>query len=225
MQKILLLDRSYTERGRRRMGFLLMKRTFDVLVSFCMLLVLLPLGLLVALICALDTKSSPIFSQERMGRGDKPFRIYKFRTMSPRTPADVATHQLVGAENYISRTGRVLRKLSLDELPQLWNILKGDMSFVGPRPVVLTETDLLRLRSRNGASSVRPGLTGLAQVSGRDCVTVPEKARLDGQYARCQSAALDCRILLKTVGYVLHSSGVVEGANPAITHCKKERSA
>ena len=218
MQKILLLDRSYTERGRRRMGFLLVKRTFDVLASFCMLLVLLPLGLLVALICALDTKSSPIFSQERMGRGDKPFRIYKFRTMSPRTPADVATHQLVGAENYISRTGRVLRKLSLDELPQLWNILKGDMSFVGPRPVVLTETDLLRLRSRNGASSVRPGLTGLAQVSGRDCVTVPEKARLDGQYARCQSAALDCRILLKTVGYVLHSSGVVEGANPAITH-------
>ena len=99
------------------------------------------------------------------------------------------------------------------------------MSFVGPRPVVLTEIDLLRLRSRNGASSVRPGLTGLAQVSGRDCVTVPEKARLDGQYARCQSAALDCRILLKTVGYVLHSSGVVEGANPAITHCKKERSA
>lgn len=87
MQKILLLDRSYTERGRRRMGFLLVKRTFDVLASFCMLLVLLPLGLLVALICALDTKSSPIFSQERMGRGDKPFRIYKFRTMSPRTPA------------------------------------------------------------------------------------------------------------------------------------------
>ena len=128
MQKILLLDRSYTERGRRRMGFLLVKRTFDVLASFCMLLVLLPLGLLVALICALDTKSSPIFSQERMGRGDKPFRIYKFRTMSPRTPADVATHQLVGAENYISRTGRVLRKLSLDELPQIYNILAGQMS-------------------------------------------------------------------------------------------------
>ena len=219
MQKVLLLERSYTDSGRRRMGFLLLKRTFDVLASFCMLLVLLPLGLLVALICALDTKSSPIFSQERMGRGDKPF------PMSPRTPADVATHQLVGAENYISRTGRVLRKLSLDELPQLWNILKGDMSFVGPRPVVLTETELLRLRSRNGASSVRPGLTGLAQVSGRDSVTVPDKARLDGQYARCQSVGLDCRILFKTVGYVLRSSDVVEGANPAITRCKKERSA
>ena len=217
MQKILLLDRSYTERGRRRMGFLLVKRTFDVLASFCMLLVLLPLGLLVALICALDTKSSPIFSQERMGRGDKPFRIYKFRTMSPRTPADVATHQLVGAENYISRTGRVLRKLSLDELPQLINILKGDMSFVGPRPVVLTETDLLDLRTKNRSCLVRPGLTGWAQVNGRDNVTVAEKARLDAEYVQMLSFRTDVRVLVKTVSCVLESKDVREGANPAIT--------
>ena len=211
MQKILLLDRSYTERGRRRMGFLLVKRTFDVLASFCMLLVLLPLGLLVALICALDTKSSPIFSQERMGRGDKPFRIYKFRTMSPRTPADVATHQLVGAENYISRTGRVLRKLSLDELPQLWNILKGEMSLIGPRPALWNQYDLIAARDAVHANDIRPGLTGLAQINGRDELPIDVKARYDGEYAADITFLNDAKIFLHSITYVFQRRGVVEG--------------
>ena len=202
-----------------------MKRLLDILISLALFLLLLPLFLLIMLAIAVDSPGDIIFMQKRAGLYSRPFTMLKFRSMRAAAPPDVATNDLADAGRYITPVGRFLRRTSLDELPQLWNILKGDMSFIGPRPVVLTETDLLRLRSRNGASSVRPGLTGLAQVSGRDCVTVPEKARLDGQYARCQSAALDCRILLKTVGYVLHSSGVVEGANPAITHCKKERSA
>lgn len=201
------------------------KRLLAVVLSLCGMLCLSWLFLILAIAIKLDSPGPVFFKQKRVGRGKRHFYILKFRTMRIDTPHDMPTHLLHDPDQYITRMGHFLRKTSLDELPQLWNILKGDMSFVGPRPVVLTETDLLRLRSRNGASSVRPGLTGLAQVSGRDCVTVPEKARLDGQYARCQSAALDCRILLKTVGYVLHSSGVVEGANPAITHCKKERSA
>lgn len=175
---------------------------------------------------ALDSPGSVIFIQKRAGKYSRPFSIFKFRTMSIAAPPDVATKELAGAHTYITRVGGFLRKTSLDELPQLWNILKGDMSFVGPRPVVLTEKDLLGLRAKNGALSVRPGLTGLAQVNGRDTVTVVQKACLDGIYARNVSVKMDLRILCKTVGYVLHSRGICEGANPKIAaSVKRERSA
>ena len=143
--------------------------------------------------------------------------MLKFRTMKSTAPADVATRELRNPERYITPVGRFLRHTSLDELPQLWNILKGDMSFVGPRPVVLTETDLLELRTQNKACTVRPGLTGWAQVNGRDDVPVVEKAKMDAEYARRMSFKMDCRVLVKTVGYVLKSKGIHEGANPAIT--------
>lgn len=229
MQKVLPLAPAYAGShvvDSKKRGTRFVKRMFDMLVSLCMLVVLLPILLVVAVIAAVDTKGSPLFIQERMGRNGKPFRMVKFRTMSVQAPANVATHQLVGAEQYISKVGGLLRKLSLDELPQLWNIFKGDMSFVGPRPVVLTENDLLDLRAKNGALSVRPGLTGLAQVNGRDTVTVVQKACLDGIYARNVSVKMDLRILCKTVGYVLHSRGICEGANPKIAaSVKRERSA
>ncbi len=226
MQKVLPMSRYAADASLRRRLYAATKRLFDILVSLCMLVVLLPVCILVAIVAAVDTKGNPFFVQTRMGRGNKPFKMVKFRTMSVNAPANVATYQLENAQAYISPVGGLLRKLSLDELPQLWNILKGEMSFIGPRPVVLTETALLELRTKNGAIAVRPGLTGLAQISGRDNVPVREKAQLDGQYARTMSLRTDLRIFFKTIGYVLHSRGVAEGANPAIAPSrKKERSA
>ncbi len=193
------------------------KRFFDFVISSVMILVLAPVMALVAIVVAVDTKGAPIFVQERMGRHSVPFRIYKFRSMSVHAPANVATHKLENADQYISRVGHLIRKTSLDELPQLFNVFKGDMSFVGPRPVVLTERDLIRLRRRNGADRVRPGITGLAQISGRDTVTIREKARYDAQYAKSYSLKSDLTILFKTVKQVIVSEGIVEGANKEIT--------
>ena len=147
-----------------------------------------------------------------MGRNNVPFRMLKFRTMSVDAPSDVATCKLDDPQRYISKVGGLIRRLSIDELPQLVNILFGQMSFVGPRPVVLTETELLELRTRNGACSVRPGLTGVAQTSGRDKVTAHEKAKMDAFYANNASMQLDCRVLMLTIGYVLRSQDICEGA-------------
>ena len=202
---------------KQKRGYAVAKRSLDIVFSIVFLVALSPLFLILMAIAALDTKSSPVFVQERMGRFNRPFKMLKIRTMSSDAPANVATHKLQGAEGYISRTGRIMRKLSLDELPQLINILKGDMSFVGPRPAVLTETDLLDLRTKNRSCLVRPGLTGWAQVNGRDNVTVAEKARLDAGYVRMLSFRTDVRVLVKTVSCVLESKDVREGANPAIT--------
>lgn len=217
MQKVLPMSYYYISNQKQKKGYAAAKRIMDVFFSLIALILFLPLGLFVALISALDTKGSPIFVQERMGRNNRPFKMFKFRTMSVDAPPNVATHQLNDAESYISRIGGLLRKLSLDELPQLLNILKGDMSFVGPRPVVLTEEALLQMRTLNKACTVRPGLTGWAQVNGRDDVKVVDKAKMDAYYARHISFSMDVRILFRTVGYVLGSRGIHEGANPAIT--------
>lgn len=203
------------------------KRFFDIFASALLLLVLSPLFLLIMLAISADSAGGVIFKQKRAGLYTKPFILYKFRTMHRQAPQNVATAELVGADRYITPVGRFLRQTSLDELPQLWNVLKGDMSFVGPRPVVLTETDLITLRGRNGANLVRPGITGLAQISGRDNVTIAQKAWLDGEYAAKCSVGMDLKILFKSVGYVLGSKGICEGANPRISSCKEktERSA
>ena len=215
MQKIVPMNRRVT-RARNVRLFAAGKRLFDILLSAAMLLALLPVLLVLAVAVAVDTKASPLFIQTRMGRNNVPFRMYKFRTMSPNAPANVATYKLQNASRYISRLGGLMRRTSLDELPQLWNIFKGYLSFIGPRPVVLTEKTLLELRARNGANTVRPGLTGWAQVNGRDDVAIMEKAMLDAYYVQRFSLAVDCRILFRTVGYVLRSEGVTEGANPTV---------
>ncbi len=212
MQKVLIMSEYSLPAKKPTKGYLFCKRTLDIVFSLSMSLILLPIGLVIAAVAAIDTKGSPIFVQERMGRNGRPFKMFKFRTMSVNAPANVATYLLDDAESYISRVGGLLRKLSLDELPQLLNILKGDMSFVGPRPVVLTETDLLELRRRNGAGTVRPGLTGLAQVNGRDDVAVGKKAQMDGAYVEDMCFITDMKIVFKTIGNVLTSKGVVEGA-------------
>lgn len=229
VQRILPVTTCYVGTQDAKKGFAFAKRTFDIVVSLVMIVVLLPLLLILAAISAADTKGCPLFAQTRMGRNNQPFKMLKFRTMNVNAPANVATHKLRDAARYISPVGEVLRKFSLDELPQLFNILKGDMSFVGPRPVVLSEKDLISLRVRNGACTVRPGLTGWSQIHGRDRLPIRQKADLDGYYAQNQSVELEFSILLKTVSYVLHSTGVHEGADPSISASpamqREERSA
>ena len=224
MREVVVLP-SPSKRGRADNAYSPFKRVLDIIVSLVAIFFLSPIMATVAIVVALDTKGSPIFVQERMGRYSVPFRIYKFRSMSAHAPANVATHKLENADQYISRVGHFIRKTSLDELPQLINVLKGDMSFVGPRPVVLSERDLIRMRHRNGADRVRPGITGLAQVSGRDTVTVREKARYDAQYAKSYSLKADLSILFKTAKQVVVSEGIVEGANKNISSSKTRRSA
>lgn len=214
MQKVLVLNDYYVPAKRPTKEYLFCKRALDIVVSLVMLLLLMPVLAVIAVVAAVDTHGSPLFVQKRMGRAGKPFNVYKFRTMSTNAPANMPTYLLNNPEAYISRVGGLLRKTSLDELPQLFNILKGDMSFVGPRPVVLNETELLDLRRKNGAGIVRPGLTGLAQVSGRDDVCTGLKAKLDGEYATNMCLVADIKIFFKTFINVLKSEGVTEGSQP-----------
>lgn len=188
------------------------KRLFDICASFLALVVLSPLFLVICIVNLFTPECSVFFSHERRGRRGKPFTIYKFQTMKNNTP-NCATGELENPEQYITKFGKFLRKTSLDELPQLWNILKGDMSFIGPRPVVLTETELLARRRRLGADLVRPGITGLAQVRGRDTVSIQHKARYDAYYARRMSLGLDGRIVLETLRCVVTGEGIREGGH------------
>ena len=188
-----------------------LKRFFDIVVSFAMLVVLSPVLLIFAVVSAVSTKSFPIFVQARMGKNNKAFNVFKFRTMRADTPSDVATAELADADSYITRVGGLMRRYSIDELPQIANILFGQMSFVGPRPVVVTETNLVELRTRNGACSVRPGLTGLAQISGRDFVNDHEKAKMDAFYAANLSISMDFRLLVQTLLYVVNAEDIHEG--------------
>ncbi len=189
----------------------LTKRLFDFTVALLLILLLAIPMLCVAVAVKVDSKGPVIFRQKRMGKGNRPFSCLKFRSMSVEAPHDCKTAELTDADRYITRIGNFIRRCSLDELPQLFNILVGQMSFVGPRPVVLTETHLLDLRTQNGAYSVKPGLTGLAQVSGRDLLGDEEKARLDAEYAHSASFLTDLRIMGRTFGYVLHRKDIQEG--------------
>lgn len=151
-----------------------------------------------------------LFKQDRVGKDNKLFKIYKFRTMKYGT-RDVATEQLVESEERITKSGKFLRKTSLDELPQLINILKGDMSFVGPRPLIPQEDEIRTVRAENGVFVARPGMTGLAQVNGRDELGIEEKVRFDREYVENQNILLDIKIIFKTVGVVLRHEGIKEG--------------
>ena len=201
--------------------YTVIKRSLDIALSLLLLCLFSPLFLIITIIIHADSSGPAIFRQVRCGKNGKPFIICKFRTMRIKTPQNVPKQNFLLPYRYITPFGKFLRQTSLDELPQLFNVLKGDMSFVGPRPVVLSERDLLGLRHRNGASRVRPGITGLAQVNGRDTVTVREKAKLDSQYAKTYSLKGDFTILVKTAMQVIHSEGIVEGANSAISAPQK----
>lgn len=187
------------------------KRALDCCAALAALIVLSPVLLILWAWIKLDSPGPVLFKQKRVGADKRHFMIYKFRTMRVDTPRDTPTHLLENPERFITRSGRFLRKSSLDELPQLFNILKGEMSLVGPRPALWNQYDLLSERDRYGANALRPGLTGLAQISGRDELPIPQKARLDGEYVKLCSLREDLSILLKTAVGVVRMSGVVEG--------------
>lgn len=171
-------------------------------------MLLFPL-LIVGLAIRLESPGPAIFKQVRMGRGGTKFLIFKFRTMRVDAPNEVATRDLVDPENYITKIGAFLRRTSLDELPQLLNILRGEMSVVGYRPVCVTETELNELRATLGVFAIRPGLTGLAQVQGRDNITFREKARIEAEYVRHCNIRMDLWCLIKTVSVMITGEGVI----------------
>lgn len=187
------------------------KRIIDIVLSLCGLLVLWPVFLVIAVAIKVDDPGPVIFRQKRVGIHKTYFPLYKFRSMKVSTP-DVPTHLLEHPEQYISRVGGVLRKSSLDELPQLVNILLGHMSVIGPRPALWNQEDLIALREELGANDVRPGLTGWAQINGRDELPLEVKAAYDGEYVKKLSFAFDCKCFFDTIGAMLRYDGVVEGA-------------
>jgi O-antigen biosynthesis protein WbqP len=187
------------------------KRAIDILLSAFGLLVLSPIFLVLWIAIKLDDPGTVFFAQKRVGDGKRHFMLYKFRTMKMSTPHDTPTHLLENPEQYITRVGRFLRKSSLDELPQIWNILLGDMSIIGPRPALWNQYDLIEERDKYGANDVRPGLTGWAQINGRDELEIPVKAKLDGEYVERMSFGFDCKCFFGTITSVLRSDGVVEG--------------
>ncbi len=193
------------------------KRILDVVISAASLLVLSPLLLLTMLAIRLESPGNAIFTQKRVGKGKKLFDIYKLRSMRSDTPHDVPTNDFKGSNNYITRVGKFLRVTSIDELPQLVNILKGDMSLIGPRPALWNQTDLVELRDQYGANDVLPGLSGWAQVNGRDYLSedLPKKARRDGEYAQNISFLFDLKCLLLTLVKVINRQGIKEGKDTA----------
>lgn len=187
------------------------KWVLDELLAFTGLLILsLPL-LLIALLIKIDSPGPVLFTQRRVGKNRRLFTIYKFRTMRSDAPSEVPTHLLKDPGQMITKTGRFLRKTSLDEIPQLFNILLGQMSFIGPRPALWNQDDLIAIREEYGVHALRPGLTGWAQVNGRDELPIEVKARFDGEYVQKIGFIMDVRILFRTVIQVLGSRGVVEG--------------
>lgn len=187
------------------------KRILDFILSLMGLIVLSPVFLVLALVIKLDSKGPILFKQKRVGKNKKYFYILKFRTMRTDTPKDMPTHMLENPDAFITRIGRFLRKTSLDELPQIINILKGEMSIIGPRPALWNQYDLISERDKYGVNSIKPGLTGWAQINGRDELPIDVKARLDGEYIEKMSFVFDCKCFFKTIISVIKHEGVVEG--------------
>lgn len=183
------------------------KRAFDICLAFTGLVVLIPLFAAIALIIKFDSKGPVLFRQKRIGKDGGTFEIYKFRTMHVNTP-DISTEKLVDFKDYVTKSGHWLRRTSLDELPQLMNILAGDMSFVGPRPALYNQYELIRMREEMGVNKLVPGLTGFAQIKGRDLISDFEKVAFDSYYARNRNFHFDVKVLLWTVRYVLKAEGV-----------------
>lgn len=193
------------------------KRILDVILATCGLIILSPLFLLLMIAIKVDSRGPILFKQKRIGIHKTYFNILKFRTMRIDTPKDMPTHMLENPEQYITKMGKFLRKTSLDELPQIINIIRGNMSIIGPRPALWNQYDLIAERDKYGANDVMPGLTGWAQVNGRDELEIPAKAKLDGEYVIHLGFRMDCVCFLKTITSVLKSDGVVEGGTGEIT--------
>lgn len=191
--------------------YLKIKRIADILISAVFLLLFWWILAVISVVIFVEDRGPVLFKQRRIGKDKKEFYIYKFRTMKMNTPKDVPTHLLEDPKAYITKAGAFLRKSSLDELPQLFNILKGEMSIVGPRPALYNQYDLIAERDKYGANSVTPGLTGHAQINGRDELPIEVKAKFDGEYVDNMSVLTDIKIILKTIVAVIKSDGVKEG--------------
>ena len=191
--------------------YIIIKNVLDFILSLLALIVLFPFFCIFAIIIKLESKGPIFFKQKRIGKDKKEFYIYKFRTMRTDTPKDMPTHLLKDAESYITKSGKIFRKTSIDELPQIINILKGQMSIIGPRPALWNQYDLIKERDKYNANSIRPGLTGWAQVNGRDELEIPIKAKLDGEYVQKMSFLFDLKIFFETIVKVFKHDGVVEG--------------
>ena len=196
---------------KRKPIYSFFKRCFDI---FCSLLAIvffaLPM-LIVAITIKCDSKGPVFFKQDRIGKNKKIFKILKFRSMYVDTDSNTPTHQLENAQNHITKVGAFIRRTSIDELPQLFNILVGQMSFVGPRPALWNQEDLISARDKCHANDVKPGLTGLAQIKGRDVLEIETKAKFDGEYVERRSFFYDIGIIFKTVFFVFKREGIVEG--------------
>ena len=198
---------NFVPNKKKRLFYRFVKRSFDIVVSLLMLIVLSPIMLIVAIAIKCDSKGSVIFKQKRMGRSGKTFFCYKFRSMRTDAPRDCATSRLENPEQYQTRVGRFLRKTSLDELPQLWCVFVGSMSIIGYRPLVLTEEKCNEMRRRLNVFSMRPGISGYAQVHGRDDVYYKNKAILDAEYVKKASLWFDLKLMFQTVWVVLKRKG------------------
>lgn len=199
------------------------KRGIDVFLSVLGLILLSPIFLVLILAIKFDSKGPVLFKQKRVGIHKSHFYILKFRTMRIDTPKDMPTHLLKNPEQYITKMGKFLRKTSLDELPQIINILKGDMAIVGPRPALWNQYDLIAERDKYGANDIRPGLTGWAQINGRDELEIPVKAKLDGEYVKKMGFLMDLRCFFGTFLSVLSGDGVVEGGTGSMHDKEKDQ--
>lgn len=191
--------------------YMKIKRLIDIILSFVGLVVLSPVFLILIIAIKLDSRGPVLFKQNRIGIHKTHFNILKFRTMRIDTPKDTPTHLLKNPDQYITKVGKFLRKTSLDELPQIWNIFVGQMSIIGPRPALWNQYDLIAERDQYGANDVPPGLTGWAQINGRDELPIGVKAKLDGEYVEKIGLLMDIKCFLLTIISVIKSDGVVEG--------------
>lgn len=201
----------------------IIKRAIDFILSLLGFIVLSPVFLLLCIAIKIDSPGPILFKQRRIGIHKKEFFILKFRTMRIDTPKDMPTHLLTNPEQYITKVGKFLRKSSLDELPQIFNILAGQMSIIGPRPALWNQDDLIAERDKYGANDVMPGLTGWAQINGRDELEIPVKAKLDGEYVERMSFLFDVKCFFGTITSVLKHDGVVEGGTGSINDDSKRK--
>lgn len=192
------------------------KRAIDIVLSFMGIVILAVPMLIIAIAIKLDSRGPILFVQKRIGKNKKLFPIYKFRTMRTDTPHDAPTDQLKNANSYITKLGGILRKTSLDELPQMFNIFMGHMSIIGPRPALWNQEELIKERDKYGANDIKPGLTGWAQINGRDEIETALKAKYDGEYVEKLSFLFDCKCFFLTILSVLKADGIVEGGTTAI---------
>lgn len=203
--------------------YIKVKRLIDLILSIVGLIVLSPLFLLLMVLIKLDSRGPVFFKQKRVGINKTHFNILKFRTMNIDTPKDTPTHLLENPDQYITRMGKFLRKTSLDELPQIWNIVVGEMSIIGPRPALWNQYDLIAERDKYGANDVLPGLTGWAQINGRDELPIEIKAKLDGEYVQKMSFSMDVKCFFGTIVSVFKREGVVEGGTGTLNEIKTTR--